>query len=395
MNTVLNSFPAKATYIRTKIPQKYCLQRRGVPPAEDAYCEYCHKQYAKIGYLREHQKICRVKQVISNHLQKETLVEETKMHYESQIECLTKQLENKTDHLKTTEKRLSEMTSMVKESIKSLGGNQSSEPSNVTERMKALLDQPMGPSLAHLSTITLGDVTVNSRRPDHYVNATELCQAGDKNFGDWYRSDDTKQILTVLSSDLDIPIPLLVESKRGDVIQLQQGTWVHPDLAIQLAQWISPTFGIRVSSWVRAMCTPESVAMDLKLFKMCQSRVQQLEEVCLSKTRRVEYKEHNVIYLVTTEDHLKRRTYIVGKARDLTSRLSTYNKTCEHTVEYYRACPTEDDMATAEVMILSRLRNYREKSNRDRFILPDDQDVSFFISVIDECIDFIGKKEPI
>jgi len=93
--------------------------------------------------------------------------------------------------------------------------------------------------------------------------------------------------------------------------------------------------------------------------------------------------------MLTTDDHLKRRTYIFGKAKNLTTRLGTYNKTCDHTVIYYRECKNEEDMSIIETIVLSKLRDYREKANRDRFILPEDKDISFFTTMIDECIDFI------
>jgi hypothetical protein len=57
--------------------------------------------------------------------------------------------------------------------------------------------------------------------------------------------------------------------------------------------------------------------------------------------------------------------------------LSTYNKTCDHTVVYYRECKNEDDMDAAETMVLTKLRTHREQANRDRFILPEDKDESF------------------
>jgi len=46
-------------------------------------------------------------------------------------------------------------------------------------------------------------------------------------------------------------------------------------------------------------------------------------------------------------------------------------------------------MDTAETMVLTKLRSHREKANRDRFILPDDKDDSFFTRTIDECIRFL------
>jgi len=119
-------------------------------------------------------------------------------------------------------------------------------------------------------------------------------------------------------------------------------------------------------------------------------RIKQLEKICLSKQKRKAYPERDVIYIITTEDHIKRRTYIIGKAKNLTNRLSTYNKTCDHSVIHYQECKNEDAMDIAEMMVLNKLRDYREQANRDRFILPEDKDISFFIETVNNCISFIG-----
>jgi hypothetical protein len=139
-----------------------------------------------------------------------------------------------------------------------------------------------------------------------------------------------------------------------------------------------------------------SIEIDLSLMREKEvemrekdDRIKKLESVCLSKQRRVVYPERNVIYMLTTDDHLKRRTYIIGKAKNLTNRLSTYNKTCDHTVVHYRECKNEDDMDAAETIVLAKLRAYREQANRDRFILPSNKDDSFFTRTIDECIGFL------
>ena len=93
---------------------------------------------------------------------------------------------------------------------------------------------------------------------------------------------------------------------------------------------------------------------------------------------------------MTTDDHLERRTYILGKAKNLTSRLGTYNKTCDHQVVFYAPCKNEEHMGLAETLVISKLEEYREKANRDRFILPEDKEVSFFISKIKEIVSFVS-----
>ena len=51
----------------------------------------------------------------------------------------------------------------------------------------------------------------------------------------------TKEFLYALESDIGIPISLLLQGKKGGM-WLEQGTWVHPDVAINLGQWCSPKF---------------------------------------------------------------------------------------------------------------------------------------------------------
>ena len=200
--------------------------------------------------------------------------------------------------------------------------------------------------------------------------------------------DTTKELIKELSTEAGIPVSAFVDSNKGGNSKTEQGTWIHPDLSISLSQWISPKFAVQVSKWVRTLFNKGSVEIDLNLLREKNQRIKKLENVCLSKKRRVEYPEKNVIYLLTTDDHLKRSTYILGKAKNLTTRLGTYNKTCDHTVVYYKECKNEEDMDIAEIMVLSKLRDYKEQANRDRFILPEDKEISF-IEMIEDCIHFL------
>lgn len=120
-----------------------------------------------------------------------------------------------------------------------------------------------------------------------------------------------------------------------------------------------------------------------------EQRVKELEDKYLKKRSRIEYTEQNVIYLITTNRLRADGVYIMGKATNLTNRLSTYNKTDEHEVIYYQQCPDIDIMSVVENMLFSKLSMYREKANRERFVLPNDQSIDLFISAIKECIKFL------
>ena len=47
-------------------------------------------------------------------------------------------------------------------------------------------------------------------------------------------------------------------------------------------------------------------------------------------------------------------------------------------------------MNIIEGVVLNKLKEYREKANRDRFILPIEKDISFFIYIIDDSINFFN-----
>jgi hypothetical protein len=116
--------------------------------------------------------------------------------------------------------------------------------------------------------------------------------------------------------------------------------------------------------------------------------VKALEKKYLRKKKRESYPEF-VVYLITNEDLLRRRTYIVGCATSLKNRLSTYNKTCEHSVVYFSECRGKDLMKVFESVILSKLSGYRESPNRDRFVLPADMKEVNFLDKFKEAERFL------
>jgi hypothetical protein len=124
--------------------------------------------------------------------------------------------------------------------------------------------------------------------------------------------------------------------------------------------------------------------------KWRDQKIQLLEDCYLKKQKRKHYNEENVIYMVTTEDNKNKRIYIIGKAFNLTNRLSTYNKTAEHEVVYYRSAKNKEMLSVVESSILLKLDSYKEKANRDRFVLPVENDISLFTNIINSCIDFFS-----
>jgi hypothetical protein len=200
-------------------------------------------------------------------------------------------------------------------------------------------------------TLNLNNIIIVSRPEDNYINAKQLCLAGEKNFNDWLQLDTTKELI------------------NDSVELLHNDSWIHPDLAVQLAQWISPKFALQVSKWIRALYSNNNVSVDTKLLEekekeiqLKNQKIQLLEDIYVKKQKRKNYPE-NVIYIVTTAENKKNRIYIVGKAQVFKERLSTYNKTAEHEVVYYKQCDCSESLKATEYSVLKKLHKYREKAN--------------------------------
>ncbi len=106
-------------------------------------------------------------------------------------------------------------------------------------------DQLSLPYIPH----AVGGFVVSQRRRDGYVNATAMCQAAGRKFNDYTRAIATQGFITELVTVTGIPATELIQSVSGGVPELQ-GSWVHPQVAINLAQWCSPRFAVQVSQWV-------------------------------------------------------------------------------------------------------------------------------------------------
>ena len=90
---------------------------------------------------------------------------------------------------------------------------------------------------------------IAQRAKDGYINATAMCKAAGREFKHYRENRGTKDFLEALSAEVGIPTSELVQSISGG-IPTEQGTWVHPQVAIHLAQWASARFAVLVSRWV-------------------------------------------------------------------------------------------------------------------------------------------------
>jgi hypothetical protein len=86
-------------------------------------------------------------------------------------------------------------------------------------------------------------------RKDGYINATKLCKAGGKKFGNWFENKTTKLYIKKVSEYLNKPVKEIIIIKRGGDCK-KQGTWVHILIATHIAQWISTDFSFKIAKWI-------------------------------------------------------------------------------------------------------------------------------------------------
>ena len=78
---------------------------------------------------------------------------------------------------------------------------------------------------------------VSQRPKDGYINATALCKASGRELKAYLRTNQTKEFLAELSRSVNIFTDQLVQIINTGSNETR-GTWVHPDVAINLAQWL-------------------------------------------------------------------------------------------------------------------------------------------------------------
>jgi len=396
-----NTFSTKYVLKNHQKRAKYCIKfqkSKGNEVTVDLYkCEHCFLEMA-VENKKRHLNTCKMKNKNIMAIHEKKLVEHEKMlvEYEKIIAVQNKELEEVYKQIEIykgiSERELSCMEEIAK------------QPHHVFHNEAVIEIEPETDSdddeenqECELVPLDLGEgYEIEHREEDGYINVSNLCKAGGEKFKAWNRLQKTKAFLQVLSASVLIHTDELIKYTPGS--NNERATWVHPQVAINIAQWISPNFDVKVSAWVyEVMMSGKVDITNTKTYRQLQKenkgqklRIQHLTKKYVKKQPRLQIIETNVVYILTTKLMKKERRYILGKATNLTNRLSTYNKSDEHQIVYYQGCGDEDNMGVVETMVFNKLRAYREQANRERFVLPEDKEVSLFVDTIKECVSFVS-----
>ena len=99
-----------------------------------------------------------------------------------------------------------------------------------------------------LQTRSWNGIPIPRRTTDGYVDATAMCKANGKEWKHYFETDRAHRYLGALSGSVGIPTDHLFRSITTGPND-RRGTWVHPQLAVDLARWISAPFAVWMDSW--------------------------------------------------------------------------------------------------------------------------------------------------
>jgi hypothetical protein len=389
-----NQFITKTNLNNHQKRAKYCLKLQGVANNKEFTCEYCRKELTSKWAYEKHIEICR--DVIKNNVM---------LEYKNNLNILISenlslkdQLSYKNDVIKHLQDKLAGIAEKaVSRPIHTINNNTVIEIDDYRDENKEIIpNEDITIEEYKLEPLNVGgEYNIEYRDEDGYINVTNLCKAGGKLFVEWKKLDKTKVFLRALSKSVFINIDLLIKNSIGE-INKEKYAWAHPQIAINISQWISPKFDVKVSGWIYEVmmtgkvdiCSTKTYLELQKENKGNEQKIKVLTKKYVKSQSREQYPEKYVVYILTTILLRKDRRYILGKATNLTNRLSTYNKTDEHIVVYYHECKDENTMGVVEHMVFNKLQEYREQANRERFILPTNMSESYFIDGIKECANF-------
>jgi len=171
-------------------------------------------------------------------------------------------------------------------------------------------DKKLNRQIIHTNNLILNDITIILRE-DGYINLTQLCKAGDKEFKHWKENKNTKTFLQALSASVGIPTVDLINYETGS--NENRSSWGHRLVAIEIARWISPEFGVKIIKWTDEILMTGKVELgheksNIELEYIYQDKINKLQNKLKNYETTIfnrnidycpiEYYEKDIIYFI-------------------------------------------------------------------------------------------------
>lgn len=118
---------------------------------------------------------------------------------------------------------------------------------------------PFSPLLKEDQTLICNEAKIAYRSSDGFVRVTEMCKVFRTDISQWKRLKGTAAFLDQLAASLQKHRNELIVYESGS--NEQRSTWVHPQVAIEVARWLSPELQVRITKWVYELTSTGKVEL--------------------------------------------------------------------------------------------------------------------------------------
>lgn len=129
--------------------------------------------------------------------------------------------------------------------------------------------------MSDLVSRSWNDTPISRRASDGYVNATAMCKANGKRWKDYRESDRCRLYIDALQSVDGNSGHALIESRSGGAGG--GGTWIHPQVAVDLARWISPDFAVWMDGFLLDVLEQPGKAVETLLPRLDKEETEWIE----------------------------------------------------------------------------------------------------------------------
>ena len=100
--------------------------------------------------------------------------------------------------------------------------------------------------MSHIKTVSFGNFPVSFQN-NGYLNATVVAAHFNRRVGNYLKSERTQEYISALAEKLSVTPKGATEDNQIVIIKqggTEQGTWLHPKLAVDFARWLDPKFAV-------------------------------------------------------------------------------------------------------------------------------------------------------
>ena len=106
-----------------------------------------------------------------------------------------------------------------------------------------------------IQSFQFNDIPV-SFREDGFLNATAIAAHFGKLPKDYLKNEQTQQYISALAENLSVRRKILTKENQIVIVKRggsEQGTWLHPKLAVHFARWLDPKFAVWCDEQIEAL----------------------------------------------------------------------------------------------------------------------------------------------